>query len=73
MVSIVVPAFNEADRIAESVRKIEAYARRSPLPLELIVVDDGSQDGTAEIILRLGVKGLRLIHNDENHGKGYKI
>jgi glycosyltransferase involved in cell wall biosynthesis len=73
MVSIVVPAFNEAARITESVRKIDAFARQSPLSLELIIVDDGSSDDTAEIVRRLEVKGLRLIHNDTNHGKGYTV
>jgi len=73
MVSIVVPAFNEAGRIAESIRKINAFARESKLPLELIVVDDGSVDETAEIVRRLGIKGLRLISNHENHGKGYTV
>ena len=73
LVSIVVPAFNEASRIAESIRKIDAFAGQSMLPLELIVVDDGSVDQTAEIVQRLGIKGLRLIRNDENHGKGYAV
>src|SRR5437016_3273288 len=73
LVSIVVPAFNEASRIAESIRKIDAFARESTLPLELIVVDDGSVDQTAEIVRQLGIKGLRLIRNLENHGKGYTV
>ena len=72
-VSIVVPAFNESSRIAESIRKIEAFARQSPLSLELIVVDDGSKDKTAEIVRRTDVKGLRLLQNPENHGKGYTV
>jgi glycosyltransferase involved in cell wall biosynthesis len=72
-VSIVVPAFNEAGRIAESIGKIDAFARRSPLFLELIVVDDGSGDHTAEIVRGIDVKGLRFIRNDENHGKGYTV
>jgi glycosyltransferase involved in cell wall biosynthesis len=72
-VSIVIPAFNEAGRISESVKKIEAFARQSPLSLELIVVDDGSGDQTAEIVRGLGVKGLRFIRNEVNHGKGYAV
>jgi len=72
-VSIVVPAFNEAGRIADSVRKIDAFIRRSPVPLDLIIVDDGSTDKTAEIISGLNAKSLRLIRNDENHGKGYTV
>jgi len=73
LVSIIVPAFNEASRIAESIQKIDAFARESALPLELIVVDDGSIDQTAETVQRLGIKGLRLIRNHENHGKGYTV
>ena len=73
LVSIVVPAFNEAGRIAESIRKIHAFARESTLPLELIVVDDGSIDQTSAIVERLAIKGLRLIHNQKNHGKGYTV
>jgi dolichyl-phosphate beta-glucosyltransferase len=72
-VSIVVPAFNEAGRIAETVRKIDAFVRQSPLVFELIVVDDGSTDRTSEIVRSVGAKGLRLIRNDENHGKGYTV
>jgi dolichyl-phosphate beta-glucosyltransferase len=72
-VSIVVPAYNEAGRIAETVRKIDAFVRQSPLAFELIIVDDGSTDHTAEIVRSLGTKGLRVIRNDENHGKGYTV
>lgn len=73
IVSIVVPAFNEARRIAETVRKIDDFIRRSPLALELIVVDDGSTDNTAEIVREFPAKGLRLIQNKKNHGKGYTV
>jgi glycosyltransferase involved in cell wall biosynthesis len=73
MVSIVVPAFNEARRIAETVRKIDDFIRDSPLALELVVVDDGSTDDTAEIVRRIPAKALRLIQNKENHGKGYTV
>jgi glycosyltransferase involved in cell wall biosynthesis len=73
LVSIVVPAFNEAGRITQSIRQIDAFARESTLPLELIVVDDGSVDKTGEIVLRLEIRGLRLLSNNENHGKGYTV
>jgi dolichyl-phosphate beta-glucosyltransferase len=72
-VSIVVPAFNEAGRIAESVRKIDAFIRQSPVPLDLIIVDDGSTDKTAEVVSGLNARNLRLIRNNENHGKGYTV
>ena len=73
VVSIVVPAFNEAGRIAESIKKIDAFMRRSPLSLELIVVDDGSSDNTAEIVRQFQGKGMRLLQNNRNHGKGYTV
>src|SRR5947208_15556735 len=73
VVSIVVPAFNESARIAESIKKIDAFMRRSPLSLELIVVDDGSSDNTAEIVRQFQGKGMRLLQNNRNHGKGYTV
>ena len=73
MVSIVVPAFNEAQRIGESIKKIDAFVRSSPLSFELIVVDDGSADGTADVVMRTQTKGLQLLRNDRNHGKGYTV
>ena len=72
-VSIVVPAFNEAGRIAESVRRIDTFIRQSQVPLDLIIVDDGSTDKTAEVVSGLNPKSLRLIRNTENHGKGYSV
>ena len=72
-VSIVVPAFNEAARIGDSIRKIDEFIRQSPLSFELIVVDDGSSDGTAAIINQFPIKDLRFIRNDQNRGKGYTV
>jgi glycosyltransferase involved in cell wall biosynthesis len=70
-VSIIVPAYNEEARIGESVRQIEEFRKRLPFDSELIVVDDGSQDGTSEVVRRL--PGARLIRNERNHGKGYAV
>jgi glycosyltransferase involved in cell wall biosynthesis len=73
MVSIVVPAFNEAERIGDSIEKIDAFIRQSPCSFEVIVVDDGSKDETASVVKKVNLKGLRLIRNNENHGKGYTV
>jgi glycosyltransferase involved in cell wall biosynthesis len=73
MVSIVVPAYNEAQRIGESIKKIDAFVRASPLSFELIVVDDGSRDDTAATVSKSQTKGLRLVRNEQNHGKGYTV
>jgi glycosyltransferase involved in cell wall biosynthesis len=73
VLSIVVPAFNEASRIGDSMGRIDAFMRQSPLSIELIIVDDGSIDNTAEVAGRAQVKGLRLVRNEKNHGKGYAV
>jgi glycosyltransferase involved in cell wall biosynthesis len=72
-VSIVVPAFNEAVRIGDSIRKIEEFIRRLPFKTEVLVVDDGSRDGTAGIASRMEFAGLRVIRNETNHGKGFAV
>jgi glycosyltransferase involved in cell wall biosynthesis len=72
-VSIVVPAFNEAARIGSSIEKIVAYAEHSPLSLDVLVVDDGSSDSTADVVRRYEGPIVRLIRNRENHGKGYSV
>jgi dolichyl-phosphate beta-glucosyltransferase len=73
VLSIVVPAFNEAARIADSIRQIDEFMRQSPISCELIVVDDGSKDNTSAVVTQVDVRGLRLVTNDENHGKGYTV
>lgn len=64
-VSVIVPAYNEAANIAATVRSLVASAYPA---LEVIVVDDGSSDGTAEIVERLGLRGVRVIRQ-ANAGK----
>jgi glycosyltransferase involved in cell wall biosynthesis len=73
LVSIVVPAFNEAERIGQSLQKIDEFMRRSSFMYELVVVDDGSTDETPTIINQSKVKVLRFIRNAQNHGKGYTV
>ncbi|MQA03341.1 MAG: glycosyltransferase [Streptosporangiales bacterium] len=63
-VSVVVPAYNERECIAATVRSIVA----SEHPVEVIVVDDGSTDGTAEVAERLGLGNVRVIRR-ANGGK----
>jgi len=73
IISIVVPAFNEAGRIGNSIKKINAFIRQSQLSFEFIVVDDGSADNTPEIVRKSQVEGLRLVQNGRNRGKGYSV
>lgn len=76
--SIVIPAFNEENRLGRTLACIRDYfASRSPAfaGIEIIVVDDGSTDGTARVAQELSrnVSCLRVISNPENHGKGYSV
>jgi len=67
--SVLVPVFNERDSIEEIVRRISAV----PISKEIIVVNDCSRDGTREILDRLQIEGLRVIHHDHNQGKGAAV
>ena len=72
-VSIVVPAFNEASRIGESLRKIEAFLKSVPWTAEVLVVDDGSKDKTSSVVRSMESRQLRLIRNEQNRGKGFAV
>jgi glycosyltransferase involved in cell wall biosynthesis len=64
--SVIVPAFNEKATIAEIIDRVRATG----LDIELIVVDDGSTDGTREILNQLSGKIDRLLLQPTNRGKG---
>jgi glycosyltransferase involved in cell wall biosynthesis len=69
--SIVVPAYNEALRIDTTLRKIRIYAAAQPFPIEVVVVDDGSTDATAEVVARF--PEVRLLRVSPNRGKGHAV
>jgi len=73
--SIVLPAYNESERIAATLGKIFAYAERNGWKCEVIVVNDGSQDDTAEIVRQSAAEhpNLSLLENPGNRGKGYSV
>lgn len=65
-VSIIVPVFNERATVAELLRRVAAV----DVEKEIIAVDDGSSDGSREILADLELPGLRVIHHPRNLGKG---
>ncbi len=70
--SIVVPAFNEEERLGDTLQVIRSFIDSQPLNFELLVVDDGSTDGTAALV-ESRFPMVRLLRNPENRGKGYSI
>lgn len=73
--SIVIPAYNEESRLPKTLDRIFAYLQARSYRAEVIVVDDGSSDRTAEIVnsCREKYSGLRLVSNEGNRGKGYSV
>src|SRR5262245_44108308 len=70
--SLVLPAFNEADNIERVVRACAAYLEQAPIAYDLIVVDDGSADGTDRVLtgLAASLPGLRTLSHEHNRGYG---
>ena len=73
--SIVIPSFNEELRLPVTLAEISAYIRASKRETEVIVVDDGSTDRTADVAssFRGEIQRLRVIANKKNRGKGYSV
>jgi len=71
LLSVVVPAFNEAGTVEMALRRVRAV----PLRVEIIVVNDASTDGTREVLEKLSQDGLidRMTHHAINRGKGAAV
>lgn len=70
-----IPAYNESARIVATLREVVACIRSRCWDAEVIVVDDGSTDTTARLVLdfSLSAPEVRLIENPGNRGKGYSV
>jgi len=84
--SIVIPAYNEEGRLGRALSHIREYFLERHMPqgvapeitleqLEILVVDDGSKDGTARIAEEWAreMPCVRMVSNQENRGKGYSV
>jgi dolichyl-phosphate beta-glucosyltransferase len=73
--SIVIPAYNEAARIAATLERVLAYLTERGWKAEIVVVNDGSTDNTVAVVRQYIQKhsALRLLENPGNRGKGYSI
>lgn len=66
VLSVVIPCYNERETIREIIQRVQSV----PMKTELIVVDDGSTDGSREILSELESDGIQVIQHSENRGKG---
>lgn len=73
--SIVIPAFNEQARIGATLDRVMACIQARGWAAEVLVVDDGSRDATAEIVAAAAQRfpQIRLLRNSANRGKGYSV
>jgi glycosyltransferase involved in cell wall biosynthesis len=68
--TVIIPIYNEQSTILEIVKQVRATG----LAYEIIIVDDGSQDGTREILTKMeGQKGISIILHPHNMGKGAAV
>jgi dolichyl-phosphate beta-glucosyltransferase len=71
--SIVIPAYNEEERIVPTIGAIAAHVAGMGFPWELIIADDGSRDQTAALVEGLELVNLRLLRAEKNGGKGSAV
>ena len=71
LLSVIVPVYNERVTVAEVIRRIRAVD--VPVSVEVIVVDDGSSDGTEKVLTALADSTVRVLTHPVNRGKGAAI
>ncbi len=73
--SVVIPAYNEAERLPHTLPATQAYLQKQPYSWEIAVVDDGSSDKTADLVRAASIVDprVRLLQYGRNRGKGYAV
>lgn len=67
MLSVIIPVYNEANTLLRLLELVQKERHEK----EIIIVDDGSTDGTRELLRDLSESNIRVFYNDRNHGKGF--
>ncbi|TMC55695.1 MAG: glycosyltransferase [Chloroflexi bacterium] len=72
--TVVIPAYNEESRLPETLKRITSYFREQGHSVEILVVDDGSNDRTAQVVREVAAEypEVRLIQS-EHRGKGFTV
>jgi dolichyl-phosphate beta-glucosyltransferase len=71
--SVIIPAYNEEERLAKSLPVILQYLQRQAYSWEIVVIDDGSRDRTSTVASTFNTFQMRVFRNTPNGGKGYSI
>ncbi len=76
--NVIIPAYNEQNRIGNTLRGLAAYIKTAPkgLQIETYIVDDGSQDSTAKVVKQLTTElgiNFHILSYGKNRGKGYAV
>lgn len=73
--SVIIPAYNEAQRIGPTLQRVHAFLAARPARFEILVVDDGSTDDTVALVSALAdaLPGLRVLCSPANRGKGHAV
>ncbi len=73
--SVIIPAYNEEKRLPSTLESVHDFLSESERDFEIIVVDDGSSDGTKEVVNQFAADhcGVRLLTHSPNQGKGYSV
>jgi glycosyltransferase involved in cell wall biosynthesis len=71
--SVIVPVFNERNTLVEVLRRMRAVELPDSVDREIVVVDDGSNDGTREVLRQLGDSTVRVVMHENNRGKGAAV
>jgi len=72
-VSVIIPCYNEVDSVATTVDQVSRALCEAHRPHEIICIDDGSTDGTADALARQAISALTVITNRRNRGYGFSI
>lgn len=72
MLSVVIPVYNEADRLKENINFLESHLKNTGNDFEIVISDDGSTDKTIDVIKGLANKSkrIRFVRSKENKGRG---
>jgi len=71
--SVIVPVYNERNTLVEILRRMRAVELPDGIEREIIVIDDGSTDGTRDVLRQLGDSTVRIVMHEQNRGKGAAV